>query len=83
MDASRYPRAVVVTRPTEVELLLARHGTRDQARFFLETRGQAIQEAERRHRSQEAALGTETGHLGRCGDRRRVVCATDRPHGSL
>lgn len=44
------PRAVLVTRPTEYEALLARHGTRDQARFFLETRGRSIDEAEARHR---------------------------------
>lgn len=43
------PRAVVVTRPTEYELLLAAHGTRAQARFFLETRGQSLESAEQRH----------------------------------
>jgi NAD kinase len=43
------PRAVFVTRETDYELLIARHATRDQARFFLETRGQAIEEVEARH----------------------------------
>ena len=32
-------RAVLVERPTELQELLARHGTREQARFFLRTRG--------------------------------------------
>ncbi len=43
------PRAVVVTRPTELEELLDRHGTRSQARFFLETRGQRLEDVEARH----------------------------------
>src|SRR5919204_454026 len=38
------PRVVTVIRPTELEALLARHGTRAQARFFLERRGQRIEE---------------------------------------
>ncbi len=58
MAATLPPRVVVVTRPSAYELLLRRHGTRDQARFFLETRGQCIESAERTHRSQEAALQT-------------------------
>jgi NAD kinase len=40
------PRVVVVTRQTEYAGLLARHGTREQARFFLTTRGRAIEELE-------------------------------------
>lgn len=51
------PRVVVVTRPTDYEALLVRHGTREQARFFLETRGQDIADVERRHRRFEAVLG--------------------------
>lgn len=43
------PRAVFVTRETDFELLIARHATRDQARFFLETRGQALTEVETTH----------------------------------
>jgi len=43
------PRAVFVVRETEYELLLARHSTRDQLRFFLKTRGQDIVEVEARH----------------------------------
>ena len=47
--AAPVPGSVVVTRGSELELLLARHGTREQARFFLERRGQAIADVERRH----------------------------------
>lgn len=43
------PRIVVVTRPSDYDALIARHGTRDQARFFLETHGQDITDIERRH----------------------------------
>lgn len=43
------PRAVFVTRESDYELLLARHATREQARFFLETRGQKLADVERRH----------------------------------
>jgi NAD kinase len=43
------PRAVFVTRETEYELLLARHATRDQVRFFLKTRNQDVGEVEARH----------------------------------
>jgi NAD kinase len=52
------PRAVFVTRETDYELLIARHATRDQARFFLETRGQRIEEVERRHEQFAATLKT-------------------------
>jgi NAD kinase len=52
------PRVVVVTRATDYDALLARHGTREAARFFLETRGQSIDDAEARHRRFEASLNT-------------------------
>lgn len=47
--ASVKPRIVLVTRPTEYEAVLERHGTRGQAAFFLSTRGQCIDELEARH----------------------------------
>jgi NAD kinase len=43
------PRCVLIERPTEYQELLARHGTREQVRFFLERRGQAIEEVQRCH----------------------------------
>ncbi|HEU0098931.1 MAG TPA: hypothetical protein VFQ67_09175 [Allosphingosinicella sp.] len=49
-------RAVFVVRETDFESLLVRHGTREQARFYLETRGQDIKTVERRHERFAAAL---------------------------
>ncbi len=53
---STAPRAVVVTRETDYEALLARHATREQARFFLESRGQTLEAAEVRHDRLQSAL---------------------------
>lgn len=50
------PRAVFVTRETDYELLLARHATRGQAKFFLESRGQRIDVLEDRDRQLHAAV---------------------------
>lgn len=44
------PRVVVVTRPTDYEALLKRHGTKDQAAFFLKGQGQGLDEVHHRHR---------------------------------
>jgi NAD kinase len=44
--AGATPRVVVVTRQTEYAALLARHGTREQARFFLATRGRTLESLE-------------------------------------
>ncbi len=57
------PRAVLVHRRTEFEELLARHGTRQQAAFFLETRGRSLDEVEARHRSDQAAVATVAGAI--------------------
>jgi NAD kinase len=43
------PRAVLVTRETDWERLLAVHATREQARFFLQSRGQDIDAVQTRH----------------------------------
>jgi hypothetical protein len=50
------PRVVVIHRRTELAELLARHGTRGQAEFFLRTRGRDLDEVERRADAHEAAL---------------------------
>lgn len=50
------PRVVVVTRPSDYEALLARHGTHEQARFFLEQRGQEIFELVRQDAMKNAVL---------------------------
>ena len=48
------PRCVLIERPTEYQELLARHGTRDQARFFLARRAQSIDELASRHERHRA-----------------------------
>jgi len=53
---SAAPRVVVITRPTDYEALLARHGTREQARFFLAQRDQSIDEVEARHQRMSGVL---------------------------
>lgn len=50
------PRVVVVHRHTELDDLVARHSTRQQAAFFLEGRGQRLEEVEERHAAQQEAL---------------------------
>jgi hypothetical protein len=52
------PRVVVVHRRTEYEDLLARHGTRGQAEFFLATRQQDLGAVDARHAQTRAALDT-------------------------
>jgi hypothetical protein len=47
---------VVISRATELEALVARHGTRAQARFFLASRGQDLAELEERQSRQDAAI---------------------------
>jgi NAD kinase len=42
-------RAVFVTRESDYQLLLRRHATREQARFFLKTHGQSLEMVEKRH----------------------------------
>ena len=49
-------RAVCVTRESDYQLLLARDATREQARFFLETRGQSLELLEERHSRFVSAL---------------------------
>lgn len=50
------PRAVVVHRRSELETLLDRHGTRQQAAFFLRGRGRSLEEIQARHDAQQEAL---------------------------
>lgn len=58
MVTAKVPRVVLVTRPTDYQNLIAHHGTREAARFFLESRGQRIEEAESRHARFDLALRT-------------------------
>ena len=52
------PRVVVVHRTSELEELLARHGTRGQVDFFLRTRGRDLAEVEARHTALQRAMRT-------------------------
>lgn len=63
MVGTSVPRIAVVVRATEYAALLARHGTREQARFFLETRGRSIEEVEARDAAQREALITVTSAI--------------------
>jgi hypothetical protein len=57
------PRIVVVHRRTELDDLMARHGTRGQAGFFLASRGRSLDEVDERHRALQAALATVTASI--------------------
>jgi len=57
MKHSSVPRIVVVTRPSQYQTLLERHGTRNQAKFFVESRGQDLDEVQGWHDRFTSALG--------------------------
>jgi NAD kinase len=57
------PRAVLVHRATELSELVARHGTRQQAGFFLQTRGRDLAELDERHHAQQQALAVVSAAL--------------------
>ena len=57
------PRVVIVHRRTELDGLLARHGTRGQAAFFLSTRGRHIEEVEARHAAATTAVAAVAGAI--------------------
>ena len=66
MAGTSVPRIVVVARPTEYAALLARHGTREQARFFLDGRGRAIdRDRGAGRRPTGRARDNRRGHPGR------------------
>ncbi len=56
MDGSKMPRVVVVARPTVLQMLLNRHATLRQVRFFLENRGQSLEGIQKHHNEFESAL---------------------------
>ncbi len=66
------PRVVFVHRRTEYDEMLATHGTRGQAAFFLRSRGRSIEELEERHRQLAMALGTATAAIPEDWRRGRV-----------
>lgn len=54
--SSLAPRVVLISRQTEYASLLAAHATRGQAAFFLQSRGQTIEEVEARDRIETEAI---------------------------
>ncbi|WP_030159177.1 inorganic polyphosphate kinase [Glycomyces sp. NRRL B-16210] len=56
MSATLAPRVVVVSRRSELDELLARHGTRAAAEHFLRGRGRDLDEVTARHEALESAL---------------------------
>jgi NAD kinase len=57
------PRAVVVTRRSELDELTDRHGTRRAAEFFLRSRGRDLDEVRARHAALDDAVATVTSLL--------------------
>jgi NAD kinase len=58
MSATLAPRVVVVSRRSELDELLVRHGTRAAAEAFLRQRGRDLNEVTARHEALRAALTT-------------------------
>jgi NAD kinase len=67
------PRVVVVSRPSERDELVMRHGTLQQARFFLESRGLALDEVLQRHELLRSALHAVAAALPGKWRRARVL----------
>ncbi|GAA2701164.1 hypothetical protein [Actinoplanes palleronii] len=76
--SSLNPRVVVVSRRSELDELLARHGTRGAAAYFLKQRGRDLDEVTARHEAQRSAL-TEVGAAVPADWRRGHVERTDLP----
>ena len=57
------PRAVVVHRRSELDLLLEKHGTRGQAEFFLRSRGRDLAVVQNRHDALQLALHQVDGAI--------------------
>jgi hypothetical protein len=72
------PRIVVVSRRSELDELLARHGTLGAAAYFLRQRGRDLEEVTARHEALRAAL-TEVGAAVPADWRRGHVERADLP----
>ncbi|WP_433362516.1 hypothetical protein ACQPZX_30455 [Actinoplanes sp. CA-142083] len=72
------PRVVVVSRRSELDELLARHGTRGAAAYFLRQRGRDLDEVTARHEALRRAL-TEVGAAVPADWRRGHVERADLP----
>jgi hypothetical protein len=72
------PRVVLIHRRTELDELLARHGTRGQAAFFLASRGRRIEDLEARDHAVQAAI-TEVSSAIPAKWRRGAIERADLP----
>jgi hypothetical protein len=70
------PRAVIVTRPTDLELLIEEHGTREQARFMTQGRPGWFGESVRRDELQHVAVAAVLNGLP-IGWRRSQISRSD------
>lgn len=61
--SSLAPRVVVVSRRSELDELLIRHGTRAAAGYFLRQRGRSLDDVATRHAALQAALTTVSGAI--------------------
>lgn len=59
------PRAVLVHRRSEHDDLVARHGTIQQAAFFLSTRGRDLEDVQQRHRALDEARAVVSAAIPR------------------
>lgn len=73
------PRVVVIHRRTELDELLARHGTRAQVAFFLQSRGRGIEEVEARDRAVHYALATVSSGIPLEWRRGRLASRRSQP----
>jgi hypothetical protein len=76
--SSLAPRAVIVSRRSEYDELLGRHGTRGAAAYFLRQRGRDLDEVAARHAGLQAAL-TQVGAAIPADWRRGHVDRDDLP----
>ena len=72
MSATLLPRVIVVTRPTELELLVREHGTREQARFATAELGRSFDELVERERLQRDAAATVLAAVPQSWRRARI-----------
>jgi NAD kinase len=67
------PRVVIVTRRSELDELMVRHGTRQAAGFFLAQRGRTLDEVQQRHELLDAAVTTVSAQIPRDWRRGQVA----------
>jgi hypothetical protein len=78
VSRSLAPRAVLVHRRSELDLLLERHGTRGRGEFFLRSRGRNLTDIQARHDALHEALRQVEAAIP-SGWRRAAVERTDLP----